>query len=364
MKRFSAAVRMRAAYACALAAALVSGAACQSEIKDEDPSKAHLTKRDRLFDVAMVGKQAWIVGFPGIILHSADGGKTFDAQAGGGEEALFALDFVSDTQGFIVGREGLVLGTSDGGHTWTRLETGVKDHLFAVDFVDAERGWAVGNFGVIIHTEDAGKTWVRQTVGSPDAAGTAAADEGAAADGGAAAEPAPAFDRLLNGVAFVSRTQGWIVGESGVVLHTVDAGKTWTEQASNEWAPLYSPVFLDEKRGYVSGSEGALLATADGGETWERIDTGITEHLFGLWVSGDSLLAVGRRGAVVRGALTEGAPTFEKVPLGAFTWIVALAMGDEGLGLMVGGQGLILRSADRGKTWEPAELSATRLQAL
>jgi len=322
----------------------VSGiAACRPEFTDEDPTEARLTKRDRLYDVAIVGRDMWVVGFPGIILHSGDAGVTWESQRGAGEEALFSVDFIDATHGYISGREGLVLKTEDGGKTWTRLSTGAKEHLFALDFVDASRGWAVGNFGVIMHTSDGGATWSRQAVGM--------GDEGVE------------FDRLLNGVAFVDAATGWVVGESGVVLHTSDGGKTWAEQVSNEWAPLYAPVFLDAKRGYVAGSEGLLLSTADGGETWVRIDTGATEHLFCLVVKGDKIMAGGRRGTYVRGKSGESETTLKRVPLGVYTWLDALAIGDDGVGLMVGGQGLILRTQDFGESWAPVSVSATSLQA-
>ena len=323
-----------------------------------------LTKRDRLFDVAIAGKHVWIIGFPGILLHSADRGESWEEQKGGGREALFAIEFVGESKGWIVGRMGTILHTTDGGVNWNPQVSAGKDHLFDVDFVDAQHGWAVGNFGTLVRTVDGGKTWTRVKIalaGEDEDEGDGDEDE-EMEDGGEEAGEEPGieedeepFDRLLNGVFFVDEKQGWIAGESGVLLHTKDGGDTWEEQDSGEWAPLYSLFFTDARTGMAAGSDGAILATDDGGETWTRLESGTREHLFKIVLAQGKALAVGRRGVLVSGPATaspDADAKFVPVPLGVYSWIGSVALDPDGLGFLVGGQGRIMRTTDNGSNWQ------------
>jgi photosystem II stability/assembly factor-like uncharacterized protein len=310
-----------------------------------------LTQRDRLYDTVVAGPQAWIVGFPGIILHTPDKGATWEAQAGGGKSALFAVDFINDREGWICGRSGVLLHTADAGKTWERLDAGTKEHLFDLDFVDSNLGWAVGNFGIILHTRDGGKTWVRQSVKSDPAGSPFAAAEG---------EGEPEFDRLLNGITFLDENNGWIAGESGTILHTTDGGKSWVPVVTEEWAPLYSFAFLDRSRGFLVGSEGTVLATANAGETWQKLDSEVREHLFKAVFVDGRVLAVGRRGTMAEILPAAATPSSDgggaggavaRVPLGIYGWIASLDIGKDGFGLLVGSQGLIMQTSDSGKSW-------------
>jgi photosystem II stability/assembly factor-like uncharacterized protein len=58
------------------------------------------------------------------------------------------------------------------------------------------------------------------------------------------------------------------VGERGHILHSADAGRTWTQSRVPASANLTSVFFADEKRGWAAGHVETILATSDGGETW------------------------------------------------------------------------------------------------
>ena len=53
----------------------------------------------------------------------------------------------------------MILHTADGGTTWNQQKTESYDDLHDIIFVDAMVGWAVGGYNSILHTTDGGKTW-------------------------------------------------------------------------------------------------------------------------------------------------------------------------------------------------------------
>jgi hypothetical protein len=70
-------------------------------------------------------------------------------------------------RGWAVDMGGAILHTADGGRTWQQqLVSGADAGLFAASFLyDGLRGWAVGNNGTIMHTSNGGQSWQPQTRG-------------------------------------------------------------------------------------------------------------------------------------------------------------------------------------------------------
>jgi photosystem II stability/assembly factor-like uncharacterized protein len=93
---------------------------------------------------------------------------------------------------------------------------------------------------------------------------------------------------------------GWIVGNDGVILHTIDKGETWEQQDGGTANTLYSVYFVDENDGWIVGDAGTILHTEDGGASWEPQNSGISEQLRGLFFANDSEgWAVGKAGVIV-----------------------------------------------------------------
>ncbi len=74
----------------------------------------------------------------------------------------------------------------------------------------------------------------------------------------------------LNDVFFTDRETGWIVGDQGTILKTVDGGGNWSQQASptDQW--FNAVYFVDSLTGWITGY-GTLLGTKNGGETWHSL---------------------------------------------------------------------------------------------
>lgn len=91
-------------------------------------------------------------------------------------------------------------------------------------------------------------------------------------------------DAPLLDVAVAGRHSAWAVGARGIILHSADAGQTWTSQDSGTNETLRSVCFLTDQIGWVAGGdpasgtragEAVLLATRDSGATWNPISTGL-----------------------------------------------------------------------------------------
>ncbi len=97
-----------------------------------------------------------------------------------------------------------------------------------------------------------------------------------------AAERVILEDAALRAVQFLDADIGYAVGDEGVILKTIDGGKTWELLPSGVRGSLRSVHMLTPLAGWVvgreelshgAGSAGIVLCTQDGGESWRRLYT-------------------------------------------------------------------------------------------
>ena len=72
----------------------------------------------------------------------------------------------------------------------------------------------------------------------------------------------------LNSVYFLDINSGYAVGDSGIILKTIDGGSNWLEQNSGTIHELNSVHFLDLLTGFCVGNTGTIIKTIDGGMNW------------------------------------------------------------------------------------------------
>lgn len=110
----------------------------------------------------------WLVGDGGLVLTSRDMGKNWQTTEADIPPALreqfdFCALAVQGPHCWIAGSPGTrVLHSGDGGRTWDVADTGQPLPIRGLHFVDASRGYAVGDLGTILATSDGGRTWHRQ----------------------------------------------------------------------------------------------------------------------------------------------------------------------------------------------------------
>jgi photosystem II stability/assembly factor-like uncharacterized protein len=84
--------------------------------------------------------------------------------------------------------------------------------------------------------------------------------------------------KFFSSVCFTDSLYGWVVGDSGTILHTSDGGTTWSIQQSNTTNDIVSVFFLDRNMGWASSYNYTtlpygtlLLKTENGGLDWTGI---------------------------------------------------------------------------------------------
>jgi uncharacterized protein (TIGR03437 family) len=110
-----------------------------------------------------------------------------------------------------------------------------------------------------------------------------------------------AIQMLLSGNNFI----GFVVGNNGTILKTVNAGNQWVQQTSGTTANLRDVYFVNADQGWAVGDGGLILATNDGGANWMPEASGVSVDLFGVYFPNPGLgFAVGANGTILKRSTT------------------------------------------------------------
>ena len=89
----------------------------------------------------------------------------------------------------------------------------------------------------------------------------------------------------LSSIYFTDSVTGYVSGgywNEGIILKTINAGTTWTKSLTN--TPVLSSVhFTTFNKGYVVGDTGTILRTVDGGSTWNSLSSGTNSPLHSIY---------------------------------------------------------------------------------
>ena len=290
--------------------------------------------------VSVDANNIWAFGNYGTIIHSCDGGKTWEKQASGYEGVLPKALFLDVNRGWVCGTEGTVLYTKDGGKHWVRANTGTEKYIVDISIVDDKHGFAVGESDTMLKTVDGGANW-ESMVKEEDKQ-----------------------DIHLAGVCFVDPLCGWAVGEFSTILHTTDGGKTWKKQECQDLIPkvdetqweepmpgLLNVYFVDRNRGWIQGMDGVMLATENGGEKWRKLPM-VTDHaLYNMQVMGKHGWMVGDKGAYLTSDDSGKTWKPQDEVIKTRFWLRDISFSDEKNGWVVGYRGTMAKTQDMGKTF-------------
>lgn len=174
-------------------------------------------------------------------------------------ESIHHFFLINAQIAWLTGERGAVYQTSDGGKSWrAQRPIGRDSDAGAIFFIDERTGWLCSNPRASIYrTDDGGATWHKQEL--------------------------PSQSLWIYSIHFLNKNQGWAVGSDreseestakkiwGVVLRTIDGGRTWQliQHAAKE--SFYDRVyFADAQNGWLIGPDN-VDRTNDGGAAWSLV---------------------------------------------------------------------------------------------
>ena len=224
---------------------------------------------------------AWASGSGGTVLHTTNGGETWEKITVTADRVDFRdIDAVDERTAYVLsignGPASRIYKTTDAGATWTPqfLNDDPQVFLDAMTFWDANHGIVIGDaidgHFTLLRTEDGGATWARIR---PNVLPPALPNEGAFAASG-------------TNVAVFGKDLVWIgtgASTKARVLRSTDRGRTWqvadTPLVAGASAGIFSVAFRDAMHGVVVGGDFGkvseavdnLAVTSDGGVTWTLV---------------------------------------------------------------------------------------------
>lgn len=203
-----------------------------------------------LYGVSMISpNEFWILGEQGKILHTTDGGISWQIQQAPTFYPI-SIKMFNANDGWLISGGDTIYKTNDGGLNWLPVFIQYGGYTGGF-FRNINEGWVFGNADTLLHTTNGGASWSVDTLMG-------------------LASPRITFSDTIH---------GWVVSADGSVWKTIDGGMNWnkiTNAPPGADLNVHSAFFTDSLTGYFSGfsyttNASSLYKTSDGGFTWTKM---------------------------------------------------------------------------------------------
>jgi photosystem II stability/assembly factor-like uncharacterized protein len=275
----------------------------------------------------------WAAGDDGIIIHTSNGGSTFEIQNSGITFYINDIFFLNKRLGWVVANEFLfsgttILTTTNGGTNWTSEIFPDSSKFFrTIYFRDSLNGFMGGFGGAIYKTSDAGNSWIAANIDTSEFSGYPVSRI--------------TFSSALKGFAC-----GGYIDIAGVIWRTVDGGFNWFA-GNYSPEPFYDFYVKDQNNLISAGGDfeyGVQICnTSDAGANWKYSSLEIFGQAYSIdfRTPGEGWMALGysRNWAVTY----DSGNTWTSIPVADSADLYSVDFTDSLHGWAVGDQGVILK---------------------
>lgn len=244
------------------------------------------------------GKEGWAVGHSGVVLHSADGGQTWEKQLDGMQAAMLHSAGVqalgSDTPNLQAQQR----------NAQQLLADGADKPFLDVYFENENKGWIIGAYGIAFTTSNGGKQWesIIPGINNPKS-------------------------RHLYSVRPVTDKR-YVVGEQGTLL--VSEGDKRFSAISTPYNGTYFGLIGGMNRELILyGLRGNVYWSGNEGRDWKKIDVGSSVTLTaGTRLDNGNFLLADETGRVLRS--TDGGRSFAAASFSKPSYITGITQAADG----------------------------------
>lgn len=295
--------------------------------------------KDLALDITWTGARYVAVGDRGHILVSNDANDWLQVPAPV-RSALTSVAFADADNGWAVGHDATILHSADGGRTWEmqNFEPELEEPFHDVIFRDAQRGIAVGAYGLAYYTTDGGQQW--QELDAPALRGD---------------------EYHINDVVVLNDGRLFAVGEYGLLATADDVAGPWRRLAPPYSSSLFGAIPVGESGALIFGLRGNVFVADDlqevpdvnpdfdpvlgtggielSGAGWRMIETGTSNSMFGgVALDGGGYALVGLNGQVL--TLDENANLVGSRKTQSESPLASAFMGPDGQLILAGEDGI------------------------
>lgn len=218
-------------------------------------------------------QKGWVLGHAGVVLHSQDGGETWQKQLDGIKAARLAIE---DAQARLKAGDANTITLQQKLQSARFLvDDGPDKPFFDLYFENEKCGYIVGAYNLIYRTEDGGKNWLpwQSYVDNPN-------------------------DLHLYSIKKLG-SDFYIAGEQGLFLHTENGGDVFTVLSTPYEGSFFGLLAFGKSSILLFGLRGHVFLSEDSGKNWKEIDTGCRFSFnWGKVLNNGALVLVSQAGTV------------------------------------------------------------------
>ncbi len=260
-----------------------------------------------LISATTAGHRLVAVGIHGVIIYSDDNGQSWTQAAVPVDVSITCVAFANAQDGWAAGHDGAILHTTDGGATWQLqlngdqanqltlqaaqtatanndpspgtpraimranhfLAGGAENPFLTILAIDSRNALVFGAYRMVMKTTDGGKTWTDWSLHVAD----------------------PISHNLYD-VATVGKDI-YLVGEVGSVFRSTDGGMTFPAVTVPANSTLFEVLPTGDGGVFVCGVAGLAFRSSDQGNTWQPVNLNTQYNLTAAYKLASGAILVG-----------------------------------------------------------------------